>query len=78
MSIISLKIPEQLAAQLEQEAERANLSTSCIVREALAMYFAARPTERRSFLDLAGDLVGCCEGPGDLSTNKAYFEGFGE
>jgi hypothetical protein len=27
--------------------------------------------------ELAGDLVGCVEGPGDLSTNPKYMEGFG-
>jgi hypothetical protein len=31
-----------------------------------------------SALDLAGDLVGSCEGPGDLSTNPKYLEGFGK
>lgn len=30
-----------------------------------------------SALELAGDLVGCIEGPGDLSTNPKYMEGFG-
>ena len=29
-------------------------------------------------LDLAGDLVGCLQGPGDLSVNKKYMEGFGK
>lgn len=38
---------------------------------------AMRPTAG-SCLDLAGDLVGCLEGPADLSTNSKYFEGFGE
>lgn len=31
-----------------------------------------------SALELAGDLVGCGEGPGDLSTNPKYLQGFGE
>ncbi len=30
-----------------------------------------------SCLELAGDLVGSLEGPGDLSTNKSYFKDFG-
>ncbi len=30
-----------------------------------------------SALELAGDLVGSVEGPGDLSTNPKYMEGFG-
>lgn len=32
-----------------------------------------------SFLEVAGDLIGCLEGlPPDLSTNKSYMAGFGE
>ena len=31
-----------------------------------------------SCLDLARKYIGCVEGPADLSTNKAYFNGFGE
>ncbi len=30
-----------------------------------------------SALDVSRDLVGCVEGPGDLSTNPKYMEGFG-
>lgn len=30
-----------------------------------------------SAYELAKDLFGCVDGPPDLSTNKAYFEGFG-
>jgi len=30
-----------------------------------------------SALELAGDLVGCVEGPGDLSTNPKYMEDYG-
>ncbi|MDM8559664.1 hypothetical protein [Candidatus Parabeggiatoa sp. HSG14] len=30
-----------------------------------------------SCYDLAKDYIGCIEGPEDLSTNKAYMEGFG-
>lgn len=28
-------------------------------------------------MDLAGDLAGCLEGPGDLSYSKKYFDGYG-
>jgi hypothetical protein len=31
----------------------------------------------QSFLEVAGDLIGCLDGPGDLSTNPKYFESFG-
>jgi hypothetical protein len=28
--------------------------------------------------DVAADLAGCVEGPGDLSANKKYMQGFGK
>lgn len=31
-----------------------------------------------SFLEAASEFAGCLEGPGDLSTNPKYMEGFGE
>ncbi len=33
--------------------------------------------ERDTFLDLAGDLAGRLEGPGDLSHNKKYLDNYG-
>jgi hypothetical protein len=38
---------------------------------------AATETQAISCYDLAKDYIGCMEGPEDLSTNKAYFKGFG-
>ncbi|NJN49180.1 MAG: DUF2281 domain-containing protein [Alkalinema sp. RL_2_19] len=32
----------------------------------------------KSFLAAADEFIGCLEGPGDLSTNPQYFEGFGQ
>lgn len=38
----------------------------------------ATVNESASFLNVAGDLIGCLEGlPPDLSTNKSYMEDFG-
>jgi hypothetical protein len=31
-----------------------------------------------SFLDAAREFIGCVEGPGDLSTNPKYMEGYGK
>lgn len=31
-----------------------------------------------SFLDAAREFIGCAEGPGDLSTNPRYMEGYGK
>jgi hypothetical protein len=83
MKTLSLKLPARLSARLERAAKKRGQSKSEIVRAALEQFLngapaapsAARPM---SVLDLAGDLVGCVEGPGDLTTNPKHMEGFGE
>jgi hypothetical protein len=48
------------------------------VRDALEqMLNGTRAAKPLSALDLAGDLAGCLQGPGDLSTNPKYLEGYG-
>lgn len=32
----------------------------------------------RSFFEVAGDLIGACEGPSDLSMNPVYLKDYGE
>jgi hypothetical protein len=54
-----------------------------VFTEALATYRPKQETNgngRESFSQAANrlGLVGCVEGPADLSTNPAYMEGFGE
>lgn len=80
MKTISLKLPDPLNRRLEIMAKRQRVSKSEVVRVALENYLNGGQAEPRpiSALELAGDLVGCCEGPGDLSTNPKYMEGFGE
>jgi predicted transcriptional regulator len=80
MRSISLKLPSEMFRKLEQLAQQQRQSKSEIVRGALADLLngeqaGARPS---SALDRAGDLVGCAAGPGDLSTNPKYMEGFGQ
>lgn len=81
MKTISLKIPAALAARLERAAKQRHASKSSLVRAALDQFLdgAPMPTPKGplSVLDLAGDLIGCVEGPGDLSTNPKYMEGYG-
>lgn len=79
MAIISLKLPDALDEKLAAAAESTGSTKSAVVREALEAYMGnTLPQKELSFLDLAGDLVGSCEGPGDLSTNPKYMAGFGE
>lgn len=80
MKTISLKLPESLHAKLERVAKQRGMNKSVLVRSAIEQFINGRiPTNNSaSALELAGDLAGCLEGPGDLSTNPKYMEGFGE
>lgn len=80
MKTISLKLTESLNAKLERVAKQRGMNKSALVRSAIEQFINVRtPTAKPvSALELAGDLVGCLEGPGDLSTNPKYMEGFGE
>ena len=80
MKTISLKLPESLHAKLERVAKQRGMNKSVLVRSAIEHFINGRipATKSVSALELAGDLVGCLEGPGDLSTNPKYMEGFGE
>jgi hypothetical protein len=78
MKILSLKLPDDLAHELTAQARSRGTSKSEILREALAHFLAKAPQpDKGSFLDLAGDLVGRLEGPGDLSYNKKYLDDYG-
>ena len=79
MKNLSLKVPDALDVKLRAVARKRRASKSDVVRDALEGYFAGRHGPApHSVLDLAGDLVGCLEGPGDLSYNKKYMRGFGK
>jgi Arc/MetJ-type ribon-helix-helix transcriptional regulator len=82
MKTISLKLPAGLHAKLDRAAKQRKQSKSDVVRTALEHFLNGKPPAKSrrvlSALELAGDLVGCAEGPGDLSTNPKYMEGFGE
>jgi metal-responsive CopG/Arc/MetJ family transcriptional regulator len=76
MKTLSLKLPPGLSVKLERAAKKCGRSKSELVRAALEQFLKAeRPMSAR---ELAGDLVGCGEGPGDLSTNPEHMQGFGE
>ena len=80
MQTISLKLPEDLLADLNREAKARRVTKSVVVRESLEK--ALRGRSRRgiaSCYDLARDLAGRVKGlPRDLATNPNYMEGFGE
>jgi predicted transcriptional regulator len=74
MRTTSLKLSPALDRRLSDVARRRGTTRSAIVREALEAFLAAR---RGSIADLAGDLIGSLEGPGDLSTNPRHMDGYG-
>lgn len=80
MKTISLKLPQSLSAKLDSAAKQRGQSKSEVVRAALEEFLNGRRAVERpiSALELASDLVGCVEGPGDLSTNLKHVEGFGK
>jgi Ribbon-helix-helix protein, copG family len=80
MKTISLKLNDTLLQKLQRAARQQGQSKSAVVRAALEQFLngAHAPPQPVSALELAGNLVGCVEGPGDLSTNPKYMEGFGQ
>lgn len=78
MKTLSVKLPSALAAQLNALARRRKTSKSALMRQAVEKFLAAQGARRGSLLDRIRDLVGCVEGPGDLSVNKKYFRDFGK
>ncbi len=78
MKNVSLKLPDDLHAKLAQISKARGAAKSDVIRDALEAYFAAAKNGKRvSCLDLAGDLVGCLDGPPDLATNPKHMRGFG-
>ena len=78
MKTISLKLPDDLDKELTSRAEHERTTKSALIREAIEGYLAQAPGPRKgSFLELAGDLIGSVEGPGDLSYNKEYLKDYG-
>ena len=83
MAVISLKLTEELDAQLTAQAQRRRLSKSELVRRALTAFLQASEQggggpQPQSAADLLADLVGYCEdGPADLSSNPAHLSELG-
>ncbi len=79
MGTFSLKLPDSLIYEIESLSKKRGITKSLLVREAVVEYLHHNPNKNQgSFGDLASDLCGSIKGPGDLSTNKNYLDGFGE
>jgi predicted transcriptional regulator len=79
MKTLSLKLPDELDARISAIARQRRSSKSEVVRNALDAYLTKETMPQKgSALDLAGDLVGSLEGPGDLSHHDKHMRGYGE
>jgi predicted transcriptional regulator len=79
MRTISLKLPDDLLAQLEREAKVRGITKSLLVRDSLERALRQKPSGSASCYELARDLAGAVKGmPKDLADNPKYMEGFGE
>lgn len=78
MKTLTVKIPDELDRKLESVARKHNRSKSDLLRNLLSSYLENPEISGNvSALDLAGNLVGCFDGPEDLSTNRTYLEDYG-
>jgi predicted transcriptional regulator len=80
MKPVSLRLPSRLASKLERAAKQRGQSKSAVVRMALEQFLnGERPADAPiSALKLAGNAVGCANGPVDLSADPKYMQGYGK
>lgn len=80
MRTISLKLPDDLLVQLDNEAKARRVTKSWLVRESLQRALRKQsPAGAVSCYDLARDLAGAVKGlPEDLAVNPKYMKGFGQ
>ena len=78
MKTLSLRVSDTLDRSLQREAKRRRTSKTALVKKVLEDHFASDNGHKKATVgELAGDLIGSLEGPGDLSYNPKYLEGFG-
>lgn len=78
MKSLSVRVSDQLDRCITREAVRRGISKNVLVREALSTHLSNSTSRVPSVLDLARNMVGKYSGPGDVSTNPKYMEGFGK
>jgi predicted transcriptional regulator len=80
MRTISVKLPDDLLAELAREAKARRVTKSSLVRESLEKGLNEQPAAGAvSCYDLARDLAGAVKGlPKDLADNPKFMEGFGQ
>lgn len=77
---VTVRFPVELRRRLKETAKRTGKRESDLVRSAVERHLE-EPDDTPTAYELAmrHGLIGCMKGaPPDLSTNKKYFDGFGE
>lgn len=77
MTTISLKVPEALERRLKHLAAKRRTTRSAVIREAIEQFARSSADRVDSCLALASDLIGCVDGPPNLSHSKKHMQGFG-
>lgn len=78
MRVITIKLPDGLAARVSASVRKRGVSTSQLVREALEERLDREGGHRAgSCLELARDLHGSLAGAVDLSSNPGHLKGYG-
>jgi hypothetical protein len=71
MKTLTVRLPEELAAQIEAESRERRVSKSDVIRERLKL---ARSKRRAISFDSISNLIGSVDGlPADLSTRKKKY-----
>ena len=80
MRTISLKLPDDLLAQLEVESRARRVTKSSLIRESLTRVPYEQASARKaSCYDVAADLAGTVKGlPEDLADDPKYMADFGK
>ena len=72
MKTLSIRLSDELAADIEAEAHKRRISKSDVIRERLSRAQSHGP--RNAILDKIGDVIGSVHGlPSDLSANKKKY-----
>ena len=80
MRTISLKLSDELLAQLEERARARRVTKSLLIRESLTKVLYEQASARKaSCYDVAADLAGTVKGlPEDLADDPKYMADFGK
>lgn len=79
MKVLTVKLPDRVFFEIDEEAKARRISKSDVVREGLSRRHPSRTGSGDSLWSRMKDLVIVSDRlPRDLSTNKGYMKGYGK